>query len=230
MDQDELKTRVGGAAIGYVTPGTVIGVGTGSTVAHFIAALGAMPERIAGAVSSSERSSRALRELGIEVLDANDVETLDVYVDGADEIDPRGYLIKGGGGALTREKIVAALARRFVCIVDASKRVEVLGAFGLPVEVVPMATAQVSRAFAAGIAGTSGRAVLRRDASGAPVVTDNGLHLLDVHGLRIVDPPALECAVSCLPGVVTAGVFARQAASVALIGTEAGVETVEFGR
>lgn len=229
MDQDQLKAEVGRAAVRYVTPGTVIGVGTGSTVAHFIAALGEMPRPIAGAVSSSERSSRALRDLGIEVLDANDVDSLEVYVDGADEVDPRGYLIKGGGGALTREKIVAALAGRFVCIVDASKRVDVLGGFGLPVEVVPMATAHITRAFAAGIAGASGRAELRRDASGAPYVTDNGMHILDVRGLRIVDPLAFECAVTCLPGVVTAGVFARQAASVALVGTDAGVETIDFG-
>ncbi len=228
MTQEELKAQVGRAAIAHVTPGTIVGVGTGSTVAHFIAGLGEMPERVSGAVSSSERSSAALRALGIPVLDANDVESLDVYVDGADEIDPRGCMIKGGGGALTREKIVASLARRFVCIADASKSVAVLGAFGLPVEVVPMATAQVTRWFAAGVCGTAGDARLRLNADKTPYVTDNGQHILDVHGLRIADPEALEAEVSRWPGVVTAGVFARQRASLCLLGTDQGVRTLTF--
>lgn len=228
FSQEELKREVGRAAVAYVTPGTIIGVGTGSTVAHFIDALAEMPERVIGAVSSSERSTAALWAHGIPVFDANEVEHLDVYVDGADEIDPHGYLIKGGGGALTREKIVAALADRFVCIADASKRVDVLGAFPLPVEVIPMAEAAVTRWFAAGILGTSGAAQLRRNPDGTPYVTDNGQHILDVHGLRITDPLALETTVAGWPGVVTVGIFAHQKASICLLGTSDGVQTLTF--
>lgn len=228
VSQDEQKRAAGRAAIAYVTPGTVIGVGTGSTVAPFIEALGEMPERIAGAVSSSERSTAALLALGIPVLDANTVEGLELYVDGADEVDPRGYLIKGGGGALTREKIVAALADRFICIADGSKRVDVLGGFPLPVEVIPMAEAAVTRRFAAGVLGTAGEARLRRTADGSSYVTDNGQHILDVHGLRISDPLAFESAVNDWPGVVTVGVFAHQKASICLLGTPEGVQTLTF--
>jgi len=228
LSQDELKREVGRAAIAYVTPGTIVGVGTGSTVAHFIDALGTMEQRIAGAVSSSERSTAALKALGIPVYDANEVESLAVYVDGADEVDPHGFLIKGGGGALTREKIVAALAEQFICIADESKRVAVLGGFPLPVEVIPMAAAFVTRQFATGIQGTSGTAVLRRNADGSLYVTDNGQHILDVHGLRISDPLAFESAVNNLPGVVTVGVFAFQKASVCLLGTADGVETLTY--
>lgn len=228
LSQDELKREVGRAAIAYVRPGTIVGVGTGSTVAHFIDALGAMEERIAGAVSSSERSTAALKALGIPVYDANEVESLAVYVDGADEVDPQGFLIKGGGGALTREKIVAALAERFICIADESKRVDVLGRFPLPVEVIPMAAASVTRRFAAGILGTSGTAVLRRNPDGSLYITDNGQHILDVHGLRITDPLAFESAVNDLPGVVTVGVFAFQKASVCLLGTADGVLTLTY--
>lgn len=226
--QDELKAQVGRAAVDYVRPGTIVGVGTGSTAAHFIAGLGDMPERVAGAVSSSVRSTAALEALGIPVLDANEVERLDVYVDGADEIDPRGYMLKGGGGALTREKIIAALADRFICIVDGSKAVDVLGAFGLPVEVLPMAEAAVSRRFAAGVLGCSGKAVLRRDANGEPFITDNGQHILDVHGLQIAEPLAFESTVNNWPGVVTVGVFAHQRAAVTLLGTERGVQTLTY--
>ncbi len=228
MTQDELKALVGRAAVRYVTPGTIVGVGTGSTADHFIAALGDLTDPIAGAVSSSERSTAALRALGIPVLDANEVDGLDVYVDGADEIDPRGYLIKGGGGALTREKIVAALASRFVCIADASKEVDVLGAYPLPVEVIPLAVGQVTRWFAAGGAGNPGDAVLRRAADGSVYVTDNGQYILDVHGLRITDPPAAESAINNIPGVVCVGVFAQQRATTALIGTPDGVRTVTY--
>lgn len=228
LSQDEQKRAAGRAAIEYVTPGTIIGVGTGSTVAPFIQALGEMPERIAGAVSSSERSTAALRELGIPLLDANEVERLELYVDGADEVDPRGHMIKGGGGALTREKIVAALAERFICIADASKRVDVLGAFPLPVEVIPMAEASVTRRFTAGILGTAGEARLRRAEDDTPYVTDNGQHILDVHGLRITDPVAFESAVNDWPGVVTVGVFAHQKASLCLLGTADGVATLAF--
>ena len=209
-------------------PGTIVGVGTGSTAAHFIAGLGEMPERVAGAVSSSEQSTRLLRELGIPVLDANEVDGLAVYVDGADEIDANGFLLKGGGGALTREKIIAALAEEFVCIVDASKRVDVLGGFGLPVEVIPMAAGAITRRFAGGVLGTAGEAVLRTGSDGEPYVTDNGQHILDVHGLEITDPRAFEDEVNSWPGVVTVGIFAHQKATVTLLGGPDGVETITY--
>ncbi len=219
MTQDELKALVGRAALAHVVPGELVGVGTGSTVNHFIDALATMRDRIRGAVSSSEASSARLRAHGIAVVPAEQVERLAVYIDGADEIDGRGCMIKGGGAALTREKIVADLADRFVCIADASKRVEVLGAYPLPVEVIPMAAAQVARRFAA----IGGRAVLRQG-----VLTDNGHPLLDVHGLRIDDPPALEAEINQWPGVVTVGIFARHRASTCLLGTAQGVVTIEF--
>ena len=219
MTQDELKALVGQAALAYVQPGTVVGVGTGSTVNHFIDALAGMKQRIAGAVSSSERSSQRLQALGIEVLDSNRVEHIPVYIDGADEIDAQGCMIKGGGGALTREKIVADLAEQFVCIVDASKRVEVLGSFPLPVEVIPMAAAQVTRRLQA-----LGARVVPR----AGFVSDNGCPILDAHGLQIRDPLALECEINQWPGVVTVGIFARHRASLCLLGTEQGVQTLRF--
>lgn len=221
--QDELKALVGRAALQYIEPGQIVGVGTGSTVNKFIDALASVKDRIRGAVSSSEASTARLRALGIEVWDANEVERLSVYVDGADEIDPRGCMIKGGGAALTREKIVAALADRFVCIADESKWVETLGRFPLPVEVIPMAAQQIARRFAA----LGGQARLRLK-DGAPWVTDNGQHLLDVSGLRITEPLAFESMVNDWPGVVTVGVFAHQKASVCLLGTAQGVRTVEF--
>ncbi|HBH37714.1 MAG TPA: ribose 5-phosphate isomerase A, partial [Curvibacter sp.] len=173
LSQDELKTLVGQAALQYVIPGEIVGVGTGSTVNKFIDALATMKDRIPGAVSSSEASTQRLRALGIRVFDANDVGELAVYIDGADEIDGRGHMIKGGGAALTREKIVAAQSRRFVCIADESKRVEVLGRFPLPVEVIPMATQRLVRQFAA----LGGQARLRLK-EGQPLVTDNGQHIL----------------------------------------------------
>lgn len=216
MDQTQLKRLVAQAALAYVEPGSVLGVGTGSTVDLFIDALAASGIRLAGAVSSSERSSQRLAAAGIAVLDAARVERLGVYVDGADEIDPQGHMVKGGGAALTREKIVADLADRFVCIADESKCVAVLGAFPLPVEIIPMAAAQLTRRFAA----LGGAAALR-----AGCVTDNGQHILDVRGLRITDPLAFEAEVSQWPGVVTVGVFARHRAKVALIGTPNGVVT-----
>jgi ribose 5-phosphate isomerase A len=219
MRQDELKARVGQAALAYVQAGTVVGVGTGSTVNHFIQALGTMKERIAGAVSSSEESSRRLRALGIKVLDSNQVERIAVYIDGADEIDGQGCMIKGGGGALTREKIVADLAQRFVCIADESKRVATLGAYPLPLEVIPMAAAQVARRLA-----ELGARVQPR----AGFVTDNGGHILDAHGLSIADPVALECEINQWPGVVTVGIFARHKASLCLLGTPQGVQTLQF--
>ena len=221
--QDQLKALIGQAALHYVVRGALVGVGTGSTVNHFIDALATIKDQIAGAVSSSVASTERLRAAGIAVLDANAVEQLPVYIDGADEIDGRGYMVKGGGAALTREKIVAALADRFVCIADASKLVTVLGNFPLPVEVIPMATARIARQFAA----LGGHAVLRLR-EGQPLVTDNGQHILDVTGLHIHDPLAFEAQISQWPGVVTVGVFAFQRAQVCLLGTAQGVKTLTF--
>lgn len=223
LTQDELKAQVGQAALQYVVPGEIVGVGTGSTVNKFIEALASMKDRIAGAVSSSEASTQRLQALGIRVFDANDVGELAVYIDGADEIDGRGCMIKGGGAALTREKIVAAQSRQFVCIADESKRVAVLGIFPLPVEVIPMATQRVVRQFAA----LGGQASVRlRD--GRPVVTDNGQHILDVRGLEIRDPLGLESTINQWPGVVTVGIFAHQRAQICLLGTPQGVQTLKF--
>lgn len=219
MTQDQLKALVGKAALAYVAPGSVIGVGTGSTVNCFIDALGMMSPRISGAVSSSEKSSERLRALGIAVLDANSVERLPVYVDGADEIDARGHMIKGGGAALTREKIVADMAERFVCIVDESKLVTMLGRFPLPVEVIPMATASITRRLRT----LGGEPMLR-----SGVLTDNACQIIDVHGLSISDPEAMECEINQWPGVVSVGIFARHKASVCLLGSEQGVKTLTF--
>ena len=223
MTQDELKALVGQAALQYVTPGEVVGVGTGSTVNKFIDALAAIKGSIPGAVSSSEASTARLKALGIPVLEASAVEGLSVYIDGADEIDAKGYMVKGGGAALTREKIVAAMSRRFVCIADESKMVPVLGAFPLPVEVIPMAAARLARQFD----GLGGSARLRIK-DGQPLVTDNGQHIMDVTGLKISDPLAFESEVNQWPGVVTVGVFAHQKASVCLLGTPGGVRTLTF--
>lgn len=221
--QDELKAMVGQAALKYVEPGQIVGVGTGSTVNKFIDALATMKDRIPGAVSSSEASTARLKALGIPVLDSAEVDEIAVYIDGADEIDHRGFMIKGGGAALTREKIVAAQSRRFVCIADESKLVETLGAFPLPVEVIPMAAHRIMRQFAA----LGGQAQLRLK-DGVPLVTDNGQHILDVRGLRIGDPLAFESDVNQWPGVVTVGVFAHQKAAVCLLGTAEGVRTIQY--
>jgi ribose 5-phosphate isomerase A len=221
---DELKRRAGRAALAHVPDGAVVGVGTGSTVNHFIDALATAKHRIAGAVSSSEASSERLRRHGIAVLETAAVERLPVYVDGADEIDRRGRMIKGGGGALTREKIVADLAERFVCIADHGKLVDVLGGYPLPVEVVAMAAPQIARRFAA----HGGTATLRRRDDGEPVLTDNGHPLLDVRGLVIADPLRLEDEINQWPGVVTCGIFARHKASLCLLGTPDGVTTLTF--
>ena len=223
MTQDELKTLVGQAALAYVEPGSIVGVGTGSTVNKFIDALASMKDSIAGAVSSSVASTERLAALGIKVFDAAEVEELAVYIDGADEIDYAGYMIKGGGAALTREKIVAAQSRKFVCIADESKRVATLGKFPLPVEVIPMATGRITRQFLA----LGGTAKLRLK-EGAPLVTDNGQHILDVTGLMITDPLGFESTVSQWPGVVTVGVFAFQKANVCLLGGAGGVKTLVF--
>ncbi len=221
--QAELKAMVAQAALAHVPPHAWIGVGTGSTVNLFIDALGQSGIPIRGAVSSSVASTERMRALGIPVFETQEVESLAVYIDGADEIDPMGHMIKGGGAALTREKIVAAMAREFVCIVDASKRVEVLGQFPLPVEVIPMAAPMLIRRFAQ----LGGEAALRlKDAQ--PLKTDNGQHILDVKGLRITHPLEFEDQVSQWPGVVTVGVFAHQKAQVCLMGTPTGVQTLRY--
>lgn len=223
MTQDELKTLVGQAALKYVLPGSIVGVGTGSTVNKFIDALAGIKETIRGAVSSSVASTERLQALGIAVFDAAEVDALAVYIDGADEIDHAGNMIKGGGAALTREKIVAALARQFVCIADESKLVTTLGAFALPVEIIPMAARRITAEFAK----MGGTAVLRMK-NGEPLLTDNGQHILDVTGLKIADPVAFESDVNQWPGVVTVGVFAHQKAQVCLLGTASGVTVLTF--
>lgn len=223
MTQDELKTLVGQAALQYVAPGEIVGVGTGSTVNKFIDALAALKGQIPGVVSSSVASTERLKAIGIPVFDANEVSELSVYIDGADEIDGAGNMIKGGGAALTREKIVAAQAQRFVCIADESKLVTVLGKFPLPVEVIPMATRRITRQFEA-----MGGTVTLRIKEGAPLLTDNGQHILDVKGLQIRDPLAFESEVNQWPGVVTVGVFAHQRAQVCLLGTADGVKTLSY--
>jgi ribose 5-phosphate isomerase A len=223
LSQDELKTLVGKAALQYVVPGEIVGVGTGSTVNKFIEALATMKDQIKGAVSSSVASTERLKALGIPVFDSNEVSELSVYIDGADEIDGLGYMVKGGGAALTREKIVAAQSRQFVCIVDDSKLVETLGQFPLPVEVIPMAAQQLIKQFLA-----MGGLAKVRIKDNAPLVTDNGQWILDVIGLKIADPLAFEATVSQWPGVVTVGVFAFQKATVCLLGTASGVKTVTY--
>jgi len=221
MTQDEMKQKVAEAAMEYVIPGTMIGVGTGSTANMFIDALAAMKDDIQGAVASSEATAERLAGHGIRVLDLNDalstVQRLSVYIDGADEFDPGRSLIKGGGGALTREKIVAAASERFVCIVDATKKVDVLGAFPLPIEVIPMARELV----ASEVRKLGGEPRLREG-----FTTDNGNIILDVHGLRITNPGEMEDHLNGVPGVVTNGVFARQCATVVLMGTPEGVVTL----
>lgn len=213
----EAKRLAAEKAIEYVTDGSIVGVGTGSTVAYFIEALGRMGDRIQGAVSSSEQSSERLRAAGIDVLDLNATGPLALYVDGADECDPHRRLIKGGGAALTREKIIAEASKTFVCIVDPSKQVDVLGRFPLPVEVIPMARSLVAREL---IALTAGQPVWRQASEGHGVVTDNGNYLLDVHGLSIIDPVGLEQAINQIPGVVSVGLFARRPADVVIVGGE----------
>ena len=217
MTQDELKQAVARAAVQYVVDDAVIGVGSGSTANFFIDELAACRGRIRGAVASSERTAERLRRHGIPLFDVNDLESLPVYIDGADEVTERFAMIKGGGGALTREKIVAAVSRRFVCIADASKLVPVLGGFPLPVEVIPMARAHVGRA----ITQLGGRPRLREG-----FVTDNGNVVLDVAGLSISEPVELEERLNNIVGVVTNGLFARRGADVVLLGTPAGVRTM----
>ena len=220
MTQDEMKREVARAALGYVVEGRLVGVGTGSTARLFIEELAALKDRITGAVASSEDTKRRLEGHGIKVFDLNTVTDLPVYIDGADEITPEMHMIKGGGGALTREKIVSAVAERFVCIVDDTKVVDYLGRFPLPVEVIPMASAYVARELAK----LGGTPVLREG-----FVTDNGNLILDVRGLKILDPVDLETRLNQLAGVVTNGLFARRPADICLIGTPYGVRTLTAG-
>ncbi len=218
MTQDEMKKEAGWAALNYVEPDTIVGVGTGSTVNHFIDALGTMSDKIKGAVSSSVASTERLEKLGIKIFDCNDVASLSVYVDGADEINADKEMIKGGGAALTREKIVAAISEKFVCIVDGTKAVDVLGEFPLPVEVIPMARSYVARELVK----LGGDPVYREDC-----VTDNGNVILDVYNMKITNPKQLEDQVNALPGVVTVGLFAHRGADVVITGTPEGAKIEE---
>ena len=213
----EAKRLAAEKAMDHVEDGMLVGVGTGSTVAYFIDALGRDPQRIRGAVSSSEQSTARLRAHGIEVFDLNHAGPLALYVDGADDCDPHKRLIKGGGAALTREKIIAEASACFVCIIDPSKQVDILGRFPLPVEVIPMARSLVAREITAL---TGGQPVFRMNAEEKAVVTDNGNVILDIHNLSIVDPPAMEAAINQIPGVVSVGLFARRPADVVIVGGE----------
>ncbi len=218
MTQDEMKKRAAWAALDFVPRHTIVGVGTGSTVNHFIDALASIKDDIQGAVSSSVQSTEKMLALGIQVYDLNDVDTFSVYVDGADEINAEKHMIKGGGAALTREKIVAAVAEKFVCIVDSSKQVDVLGKFPLPVEVIPMARNYVTRELAK----LGGTPIWRES-----VITDNGNIILDVHGLAISDPLALEQKINQITGVVANGLFAARAADIVLVGAASGTLVIQ---
>jgi ribose 5-phosphate isomerase A len=217
MNQDEKKAAAAQSSLEYLDSGSIVGVGTGSTVNFFIDALADVKNRIDAAVSSSEASTKRLQSHGIDVVSLAEAGTLDLYVDGADEANKHLQLVKGGGGALTREKIVAAASRKFVCILDDSKLVDVLGDFPLPVEVIPMARSLVARKLVS----MGGQAVWREN-----FITDNGNEILDVHNLKILDPPTLEGEINNLAGVVTVGIFAIRSADVLLVGTDAGVETI----
>lgn len=217
MTQDEMKKNAAWAALEFIPRNTVVGVGTGSTVNHFIDALASIKYDIKGAVSSSVQSTEKLKALGIEVLDLNSIDSFSVYVDGADEINAQKHMIKGGGAALTREKIVAAVADTFICIVDQSKQVEVLGKFPLPVEVIPMASSYVARELTK----LGGRPVLR-----AGVTTDNSNVILDVHDLAITEPLVLEQQINNIVGVVTNGIFAQRAADMVLVGSATGTQVI----
>jgi len=218
MTQDDKKKAAAYAALEYVEKNTIVGVGTGSTVNHFIDALATIKSSIIGAVSSSEASTAKLKEYGIDVFDLNEVSELSVYVDGADEINKYNHMIKGGGAALTREKIVSAVADKFICIVDDTKNVDVLGEFPLPVEVIPMARSYVARELVK----LGGNPVYREG-----VITDNGNVILDVHNMQIAEPLTLENQINSIVGVVTNGLFANRAADVVLVGTENGVKVLK---
>lgn len=219
MNQDEQKQAAAQAAIQYIPKGSVVGVGTGSTANYFIDALATIRHQIEGAVASSQATADRLKKCGIEVIDLNTVDNLPVYVDGADEITRHLHMIKGGGGALTREKIVAAVAHKFICIADQSKLVDVLGNFPLPVEVIPMARSYVARE----IAQLGGQPALR-----VGFTTDNGNLILDIHHMNIVNPVELETTLNQIAGVVTNGLFARRGADLLLLGTQQGVETIQL--
>jgi len=223
MTQDELKQAVAREAIKYVVERDIVGVGTGSTANFFIDELAKIKHLIKGAVASSEATAERLRSHDIEVFDLNQVLSMPVYIDGADEIDPQGAMIKGGGAALTREKIVASVADKFICIADGSKLVNVLGKFPLPVEVIPMAQAAVARKLA-----KLGGEPRLRFKDGIPLITDNGCVIIDMVGLKIVDPIALEAQINQITGVVSVGLFAKQGANVCLLGTPDGVKTLTF--
>lgn len=218
MTQDELKKKVAEAALDYVKGVSVLGIGTGSTVNHFIDLLADFKQDIEGAVSSSETSTAKLKKIGIPVLDLNAVGSLEVYVDGADEVNPHKQMLKGGGGALTREKIIAAASRKFVCIVDESKYVDVLGKFPLPVEVIPMARSYVARQLVK----LGGQPQWREN-----YITDNGNQILDVHNLNILNPVEMEREINNIPGVVTVGLFALRGADIVLLGSESGVRKLD---
>lgn len=219
MDQLAMKKQAAEAALKFVQPDSIVGVGSGSTVNCFIEALGSMKNDIEGAVAASKESEKRLRDLGIEVFDANQVSSLDVYIDGADEVTPQGYMIKGGGAALTREKIVSSLAKKFVCIVDESKQVDVLGStFALPVEVIPMARSYVARQLVA----LGGSPEYREG-----VVTDNGNVILDVYNFDILEPLKMEQTINNIAGVVTNGIFAKRLANVTIVGTPNGAKIIE---
>jgi ribose 5-phosphate isomerase A len=223
MTQDELKQAVARAAIDYVVDGDIVGVGTGSTANFFIDELAKIKHRIKGAVASSEATAARLKAHGVMVFDLNQVETMPVYIDGADEITRQGAMIKGGGAALTREKIVASVAEKFICIADGSKLVDMLGKFPLPVEVIPMARAAVARKLAM-LGGTPSL----RLKDGQPVLTDNGCMIIDLVGLQIASPAELEAQINNIVGVVTVGLFAAHGANVCLLGTPEGVKTLRF--
>ncbi|ABM02455.1 ribose-5-phosphate isomerase [Psychromonas ingrahamii 37] len=218
MTQDEMKKAAAYAALEYVQPDSIVGVGTGSTVTHFIDALATIKDLIKGAVSSSDESTARLQSYGIDVFDLNEVSELSIYVDGADEINPYNHMIKGGGAALTREKIISAVAEKFICIVDNTKNVDILGDFPLPIEVIPMARSYVARELVK----LGGDPVYRQG-----VVTDNGNVILDVHNLKIAEPLKLEAQINAIVGVVTNGLFANRAADVVLVGTPEGVKTLK---
>ncbi|MEA5098748.1 MAG: ribose-5-phosphate isomerase RpiA [Burkholderiaceae bacterium] len=225
MTQDELKHAVALSALDYVIDGEIIGVGTGSTANFFIDELGKIKHRVKGTVASSEATAARLRSHGIDVLPLEQVDSIPVYVDGADEITSQGAMIKGGGGALTREKIIASAAQKFVCIADESKLVNLLGAFPLPVEVIPMAHAVVARKLVA----LGGQPRLRMK-NGTPFITDNGNYILDVSGMQIADPAGMEDQINNITGVVTVGLFARQGADICLLGTTNGTKILDFSR
>ena len=218
MTQDEMKKAAAIKALTFIKDDSIVGVGTGSTVNHFIDALASIKDRITGAVSSSEESTKRLKAHGIEVFDLNSVDILDVYVDGADEITQHMAMIKGGGAALTREKIVAAVAKKFICIADDSKQVPLLGKFPLPVEVIPMARSYVARELVK----LGGDPVYRQG-----VITDNGNVIIDVHNLEILDPKALETNINALVGVVTNGLFALRGANILVLGTQQGTQVIQ---